>query len=124
MGKFSKILVVDDAELDRMTLVNILKKNGYYVIAATDATEGIALAKQEQPDLIMMDVVMPTLSGFEATRILKDDPTTKAIPVVICSTKGLTTDQMWGKRQGAADYIVKPIKEADVLAKIRAVEAK
>lgn len=124
MSKFSKILVVDDAELDRMTLVNILKKNGYTVISAADANEGIALAKSEKPDLIMMDVVMPTLSGFEATRILKEDPTTKHIPVVICSTKGLTTDQMWGKRQGASEYIVKPIKEPEVMEKIRAVEAK
>lgn len=124
MPKFSKILVVDDAELDRTILVNILKKNGYTVFSASDANEGIALARVEMPDLIMMDVVMPTLSGFEATRILKDDPKTQHIPVVICSTKGLTTDQMWGKRQGAVEYVVKPIKEGDVLAKICAVEAK
>lgn len=124
MSKINKVLVVDDAELDRTTMVRILEKNGYTVLAASDATEGIALAKREQPDLIMMDVVMPTLSGFEATRMLHEAAETKHIPVIICSTKGLTTDQMWGKRQGASEYIVKPIKEAEVLAKIQAVEAK
>ncbi len=122
MAKFNKILIVDDAELDRVTLKKILEKHGYVVIVAEDGHDGIQKAKSEKPDCIIMDVVMPVLSGFEATRMLKDTAETKDIPVVICSTKGLSTDQKWGIRQGAKEYIVKPIKEDNVLEKIKAVE--
>lgn len=122
MAKFNKILIVDDAELDRVTLKKILEKHGYTVIVAEDGHDGIQKAKSEHPDCIIMDVVMPALSGFEATRMLKDAAETKDIPVVICSTKGLSTDQKWGIRQGAKEYIVKPIKEDNVLEKIKAVE--
>ena len=124
MSKFRKLLVVDDSELDRVTLKKIAEKNGYAVVTASDGPEGIEKAKSEKPDCILMDVVMPTLSGFEATRILRDDPVTKAIPVIICSTKSLKTDEMWGKRQGAVEYIVKPIKEADVLAALKRAESR
>lgn len=123
MGKFNKILVVDDAELDRTTLQKILQKNGYEVITAVDGPDGIQKAKTEAPDCIIMDVVMPTLSGFEAVRLLGSAPDTKHIPVIICSTKGLQTDQKWGLRIGAKDYIVKPIKEEDVITKLKLVES-
>ena len=123
MSKFNKILVVDDAELDRTTLTKILEKNGYSVISAIDGPEGIQKAKTEAPDCIIMDVVMPTLSGFEAVRLLGGAAETKNIPVIICSTKGLQTDQKWALRIGAKDYIVKPIKEEEVIAKLKAVES-
>jgi twitching motility two-component system response regulator PilH len=124
MNNFKKVLVVDDAELDRMTMKKILEKHGYTVTTAIDATEGIARALADQPDLIMMDVVMPNKSGFEATRELHEDPRTKHIAVIICSSKSLTTDRMWGIKQGAKEYIVKPIKESDVLSKIQLIQDK
>ena len=121
---FKKLLIVDDSELDRLTLQKIAEKNGYTVITASDGPEGLEKARSEKPDCILMDVVMPTQSGFEVTRVLRDDPLTKNIPVIICSTKSLKTDEMWGKRQGAVDYIIKPIKEADVLAAIKKAEGR
>jgi len=121
---FKKLLIVDDSELDRLTLQKIAEKNGYSVITASDGPEGLEKARSEKPDCILMDVVMPTQSGFEVTRVLRDDPLTKNIPVIICSTKSLKTDEMWGKRQGAVDYIIKPIKEAEVLAAIKKAEGR
>ncbi len=121
---FKKLLIVDDSELDRLTLQKIAEKNGYTVITASDGPEGLEKARSEKPDCILMDVVMPTQSGFEVTRVLRDDPLTKNIPVIICSTKSLKTDEMWGKRQGAVDYIIKPIKEAEVLAAIKKAEGR
>ena len=121
---FKKLLIVDDSELDRLTLQKIAEKNGYTVITASDGPEGLEKARSEKPDCILMDVVMPTQSGFEVTRVLRDDPLTKNIPVIICSTKSLNTDEMWGKRQGAVDYIIKPIKEAEVLAAIKKAEGR
>ena len=121
---FKKLLIVDDSELDRLTLQKIAEKNGYSVITASDGPEGLEKARSEKPDCILMDVVMPTMSGFEATRTLHEDPLTKNIPVIICSTKSLKTDEMWGKRQGAVDYIVKPIKEAEVIAALKRAESR
>lgn len=121
---FKKLLIVDDSELDRLTLQKIAEKNGYTVITASDGPEGLEKARSEKPDCILMDVVMPTQSGFEVTRVLRDDPLTKNIPVIICSTKSLKTDEMWGKHQGAVDYIIKPIKEAEVLAAIKKAEGR
>ena len=116
---FKKLLIVDDSELDRLTLQKIAEKNGYAVITASDGPEGLEKARSEKPDCILMDVVMPTQSGFEVTRVLRDDPLTKNIPVIICSTKSLKTDEMWGKRQGASDYLTKPIDEQQLIDVIK-----
>jgi twitching motility two-component system response regulator PilH len=115
------ILVVDDSPTDRQHLTDLLAKNGYKVSAAASAEEAIAKAKQAKPDLVLMDVVMPGENGFQATRALSTDEATKHIPIIICSTKGQETDKVWGMRQGAKDYIVKPVKQADLLAKITAL---
>jgi twitching motility two-component system response regulator PilH len=115
------ILVVDDSPTDRQHLTDLLAKNGYKVSAAASAEEAIAKVKQAKPDLVLMDVVMPGENGFQATRALSTDEATKHIPIIICSTKGQETDKVWGLRQGAKDYIVKPIKPADLLAKISAL---
>jgi len=115
------ILVVDDSPTDRQHLTDLLAKNGYKVSAAASAEEAIAKAKQTKPDLVLMDVVMPGENGFQATRALSSDEATKHIPIIICSTKGQETDKVWGLRQGAKDYIVKPIKPAVLLAKISAL---
>jgi twitching motility two-component system response regulator PilH len=115
------ILVVDDSPTDRQHLTELLARNGYKVSAAASAEEAIAKVKQAKPDLVLMDVVMPGENGFQATRALSTDEATKHIPIIICSTKGQETDKVWGLRQGARDYIVKPIKPADLLAKISAL---
>ena len=115
------ILVVDDSPTDRQYLSDLLAKNGYKVSTAASADEAYAKVKQARPDLVLMDIVMPGQNGFQATRVLASDESTKNIPIIICSTKGQETDKVWGLRQGAKDYVVKPVKPADLLAKISAL---
>ena len=115
------ILVVDDSPTDRQYLSDILAKSGYAVTIAENAEEALAKVKQAKPDLVLMDVVMPGQNGFQATRALSKDDSTKNIPVILCTTKGQETDKIWGMRQGARDYIVKPVNQADLLAKISAL---
>ena len=115
-----KILVVDDSPTERFYVVDLLTKNGYQVITAESGEEGIAKAKAEKPDLVLMDVVMPGLNGYQATRTLTRDEETKNIPIIVCTSKGQETDKIWGLRQGARDYIVKPVKRDELLAKITA----
>lgn len=116
-----KILVVDDSPTERHVLVELLTRNGYQVITAENGEEGVGKAKTELPDLILMDVVMPGLNGYQATRTLTRDEATKHIPVIVCTSKGQETDRIWGLRQGALDYIVKPVNGEDLLAKIAAI---
>jgi twitching motility two-component system response regulator PilH len=116
-----KILIVDDSETERAYLHDILAKKGYEVILATSGEEGVEKSKSAKPDLIIMDVIMPGLNGFQATRTITRDDATKHIPIIICTTKGQETDKVWGMRQGAVEYLVKPIKEADLLGKISVI---
>ena len=116
-----KVLVVDDSPTERHVLGEILAAQGYEVMFAESGETGIAKAKLEQPDLIMMDVVMPGMNGFQATREITRAPETRRIPVIICTTKGQETDKIWGMRQGARDYIVKPIGPDDLASKIAAL---
>jgi len=99
----------------------MLAKSGYAVTIAESAEEAFAKVKQKRPDLVLMDVVMPGQNGYQATRALSKDESTKNIPVIICTTKGQETDRIWGMRQGARDYIVKPVNQAELLAKITAL---
>ena len=115
------ILVVDDSPTDRHYLTDMLVKSGYQVSAAENAEDALAKARQLKPDLVLMDIVMPGQNGFQATRALTRDDATKHIPVIICTSKGQETDKVWGLRQGAKDYIVKPVNQADLLAKIEAL---
>jgi len=115
------ILVVDDSPTDVHLLRAMLTKNGYTVSVAVSGEESIAKAKAEKPDLILMDIVMPGMSGFEATRALTRGADTAKIPVIICTSKGQETDKAWGLRQGARDYIVKPIVESELIGKIKAL---
>ena len=115
------VLVVDDSPTDRQYLSDILAKNGFKVSTAQSAEEALVKVKELRPDLVLMDVVMPGQNGFQATRTLARDESTKHIPVIICTTKGQETDKVWGMRQGARDYIVKPVAAADLLAKISAL---
>jgi twitching motility two-component system response regulator PilH len=116
-----KILVVDDSPTERHFMVELLTKNGYQVITAENGEDGIAKAKAELPDLVLMDVVMPGLNGYQATRTLTRDESTKNIPVIVCTSKGQETDKIWGLRQGAQDYMVKPVNGEELLAKIAAL---
>ncbi len=115
------ILVVDDSPTDRFFLTDILRKNGFEVLNAESGEEGIAKAKSARPDLILMDVVMPGLNGFQATRMLSRDPDTQSIPVIMCTTKDQETDRIWGLRQGAVEYLVKPIVAEELISRIKAL---
>src|SRR5467141_3901072 len=113
------ILIVDDSPTDRQFLSELLVKNGYKVSTADSAEDALAKVKQQRPDLVLMDVVMPGQNGFQATRMLTRDDSTKHIPVIICTSKAQETDKVWGMRQGARDYIVKPINQADLQGQLR-----
>lgn len=111
----SRILVIDDSPTEMHIITKMLAKNGHEFITAADGDEGITVAKKEKPDLILMDIVMPNLNGFKATRSLTRDSETKDIPVVILSSKSMPTDKLWGEKQGAKDYLFKPVKESMLL---------
>jgi len=116
-----KVLIVDDSATERHVFGEILLKQGFQVVYAESGEQGVVMAKSESPDLIMMDVVMPGLNGFQATRAISHDDATKHIPIIICTTKGQETDKLWGIRQGAKDYITKPINAEELLSKITAL---
>ena len=116
-----KILVVDDSPTERHFMVDLLTRNGYSIVTAESGEDGIVKAKIEQPDLIVMDVVMPGLNGFQATRTITRDEATKHIPVILCTSKNQETDKIWGLRQGALDYVVKPVNPDEMLKKIAAL---
>jgi twitching motility two-component system response regulator PilH len=113
------IMIVDDSPTEVHVMKTALEKHGYETVSAADGDECIMLARKMRPDLILMDVVMPGTNGFKATRTLTRDPETKRIPVVMISSKNQETDKIWGMRQGAADYLTKPVSEAELLAKTR-----
>jgi twitching motility two-component system response regulator PilH len=108
------VLIVDDSPTELHVLRRLLEKHGHQTLVAHDATQGIDLARREQPDLILMDVVMPNLNGFQATRSISREPTTKHIPVILVTTKDQDTDRMWGMRQGAKAYLTKPFSEDEL----------
>lgn len=116
-----RVLVIDDSATERHIIGEVLGKQGYEVSFAEDGEKGIAEAKASKPDLIIMDVVMPGMNGFQATRAISSDPDTAHIPIVLCTTKDQETDKVWGIRQGAKDYVVKPIDPAELLGKIAAL---
>ena len=113
------ILIIDDSPTDVRVFTTLLEKNGHRVSSAGSAEEGIALAKRELPDLVIMDVIMPGMNGFQATRTLSREAETSAIPVLIITTKSMDTDRVWGLRQGAKDFLVKPVAERELLARIQ-----
>lgn len=116
-----KILVVDDSPTERLELKEVLTRQGYTVAVAENGEESIEKSKSERPDLILMDVVMPGLNGFQATRIISRAPVTKGIPIIITTSKDQETDKIWGVRQGACDYMTKPLNYADLLKKIKLI---
>ncbi|MBF9174373.1 response regulator, partial [Xanthomonas campestris pv. campestris] len=111
----ARILIVDDSPSQLLGIQRIVEKLGHETITATDGAAGVEAAKSALPDLVLMDVVMPNLNGFQATRTLKREPTTQHIPVILVTTKDQDTDRMWGMRQGARAYITKPFSEDELL---------
>ncbi len=116
------ILIVDDSPTERFYLTDILVRAGFAVSTAVNGEEAIDKIRAERPQLILMDVVMPGANGFQVTRSIARDPELSAIPVIICSSKNQETDRIWGMRQGARDYLVKPVDPALLLAAIVALE--
>ncbi|MEE9492154.1 MAG: response regulator [Gammaproteobacteria bacterium] len=114
----TRILIVDDSPTETHILKGMLEKNGFEIDTASNGDEGLERARAQHPDLILMDVVMPGLNGFQATRKLTKDPDTASIPVIIVTTKDQETDKLWGMRQGASDYVTKPVTENILLEKV------
>jgi twitching motility two-component system response regulator PilH len=114
----AQILIVDDSPTEIHVLSTILTKLGHSVSTAENGEAGIAKAKADKPDLILMDVVMPGMNGFQATRQLTKDSETANIPIIIVTTKDQETDRVWGLRQGAKDYLTKPVEEAMLVEKV------
>ena len=114
-----KILVVDDSKTELHHLSDVLGKRGYSVRTAENGEEALRRLAEEKPDLILMDVVMPGQNGFQLTRSITRDPRFAGVPVIMCTSKSQETDKVWGMRQGARDYIVKPVQADELIAKIR-----
>lgn len=117
-----KILVVDDSKTELHHITGILGKRGYSVRTAQNGEEALRRLDEEKPDLILMDVVMPGQNGFQLTRTITRDPRWADVPVILCTSKNQETDKVWGMRQGAREYIVKPVAAAELLAKIKAFD--
>ncbi len=115
----ARILIIDDSPTETFRFKEILTKHGYEVLEATNGADGVTMAQAELPDLVLMDVVMPGMNGFQATRQISKGKETQHIPVVIVSTKDQATDRVWGKRQGASDYLTKPIDEQQLIDVIK-----
>jgi twitching motility two-component system response regulator PilH len=113
------ILIADDSPTEVYVLQKMLEKNGHNILVAEDGEQAVEMTLQKKPDLILMDVVMPNLNGFQATRKLSKDPQTSHIPIIIVSSKNQETDKMWGLRQGAKGYLGKPVDEAELMTQIR-----
>lgn len=116
-----KVLVVDDSKTELMVLTDMLEKNGMSVKTAENAEEVFVRLAQEKPDLILMDVVMPGKNGFQVTRAISRDPQYADVPIIMCTSKNQETDRVWGMRQGARDYITKPVDAGELMAKIKAL---
>ena len=117
-----KILVVDDSKTELHHLSDLLGKSGFSVRTAENGEEAMKRLGEDKPDLILMDVVMPGQNGFQATRTIAKDAKTSHIPIIMVTTKDQETDKVWGMRQGARDYIVKPVDANELMAKIRAFD--
>ncbi len=117
----AKVLIVDDSPTETHKLTSMLEKHGHSVVSAGNGTAGVSCAKAELPDVVLMDVVMPGLNGFQATRQLSKAKETANIPVIMVTTKDQETDRVWGMRQGAKAYLTKPIEESELIKTIAAV---
>ena len=114
------VLIVDDSPTEQHVIATALEKRGFETVVASDGEEAILIAESQVPDLILMDIVMPGMNGYQATRQLAKNPATAAIPVVMVTSKDQETDKVWGLRQGAVEYLMKPIDDAALVAAVQA----
>jgi len=117
----ARVLIVDDSPTETYKFKTMLEKYGHEALIAESGADGVAKARQELPDVVLMDVVMPGLNGFQATRQLSKGPDTADIPIVIITTKDQETDRVWGRRQGARGYLTKPVDEDTLIETITQV---
>ncbi|WP_314386237.1 twitching motility response regulator PilH [Pseudomonas brenneri] len=117
----ARVLIVDDSPTEMYKLTGMLEKHGHQVLKAENGADGVALARQEKPDAVLMDIVMPGLNGFQATRQLSKEPETNGIPIIIVTTKDQETDKVWGTRQGAKAYLTKPVEEDKLIEVLNSV---
>ena len=117
----ARILIVDDSPTEMYKLTGMLEKHGYVVLRAENGADGVALARLEKPDAVLMDIVMPGLNGFQATRQLTKDSETSHIPVIVVTTKDQETDMVWATRLGAKGYLTKPVEEEKLILKLKQV---
>ncbi|MBN9410894.1 MAG: response regulator [Burkholderiales bacterium] len=116
-----KVLVVDDSKTELLHLTDMLQRHGLAVRTAENAEDALRRLSEEKPDLILMDVVMPGQNGFQLTRAISRDPQFADVPIILCTSKNQETDRVWGMRQGARDYITKPVDSGELMDKIRAL---
>lgn len=114
----AKLLIIDDMATDRMVLRSFLSSRPYEIVEAIDGEMGIALCQSEQPDLVLLDIVMPKMDGFQVCRKIKKDPLTAHVPVILISSKGQDSDKFWGMKQGATEYLTKPCSQEGLLEAI------
>ena len=117
----TKILVVDDSPTEVFQFKEMLEKLGYEVVTAENGRDGVVMAASEQPDIVLMDIVMPDMNGFQATRQITRSAETKHIPVIIVSSKNQETDKVWGQRQGARGYVTKPVDTEELVSAMKGV---
>ncbi len=117
------VLIIDDSPTELHLFQNMLEKAGFETLVADSGEEGLKTARAARPDCILMDVVMPGMNGFQATRKLTRDPDTAHIPVIMITSKDQETDKIWGMRQGAVEYVVKPVSDEDLVATVNSVMA-
>lgn len=115
----ARILIIDDSPTDTRVFTTTLEKHGHEVLSAGSAEDGVELCKKEHPDLVLMDVILPGMNGFQATRALSRDESTSDIPIIIVSTKNMETDRVWGMRQGAKAYLTKPVNESQLIKTVK-----
>jgi twitching motility two-component system response regulator PilH len=121
MMAIHRVLIVDDSRTELMFLTDLLQRNNMSVRTAQNAEEALKRLTEERPDLILMDVVMPGQNGYQLTRSIHRMPEYSSIPIIMCTSKSLETDKVWGMRQGASDYVTKPVDPGELLAKIKAL---
>ena len=117
------ILIVDDSKTEAMITTKLLQDRGYQIKNAINADDALLQLRKEKPDLILMDVVMPGKSGFQFTRMLTKDENFSDVPIILCSSKSQATDRIWGLRQGAREYITKPVNATTLLTAIKRIES-
>jgi twitching motility two-component system response regulator PilH len=115
----SRVLVVEDSPPQREMITALLKDSGLSVTSASDGVEALEQIQGSRPDIVVLDIVMPRMNGYELCRRLKSDPSTQEVPVVMCSTKGEEFDRYWGMRQGADAYIAKPFQPQELVGTVK-----